>query len=446
MKMRNFMIAMGLLAFAGMANAQDIPEQCQVNLSLMNESAKNKQYADAYGPWKAVFDECPGASKAIYQRGRTILQWKLVDDAKKGDGAAYKATFELLMKMYDSRIEHFGDDPNYPTPWILGLKGIDYATYAQWDKLKKPAYEYLEQSVNGMGEKCELEVLRQFVMVSSNIYKAEPEAHGAKFIADFMKANDLLDKQANDPNNDQAELAGQIKLSLEQVFAQSGAADCETLDGLYAEKVKANLTNLEYLNTVMTLYRMVGCTEQNVYFEAAAAAHAIQPTAESAAGVAEMAYKKGEYEQAVSYYEQATEMYENAADKAECQFKIAQVYYKDLKNNPRAKQYVRKSLDLNPDSGKAYFLLGMIYASAKNIYPDDAVLSKTAYWAAVDQFIKAKQIDPSLAEGANEMIATYSKYFPTKEEIFFHKDLNGKTSFTVGSWIGETTAVREAKQ
>ena len=133
-------------------------------------------------------------------------------------------------------------------------------------------------------------------------------------------------------------------------------------------------------------------------------------------------------------------------DKAECQFKIAQIYYKDLKNFPRAKQYVRKSLDLNSNSGKAYFLLGMIYAAAKNVYPDDAVLSKTTYWAAVDQFIKAKQVDPSLAEGANEMIATYSKYFPTKEEIFFHKDLNGKTSFTIGSWIGETTAVREAKQ
>ena len=51
MKMKKIVIAMGLLAFAGMANAQEIPEQCQVNLSLMNESAKNKQYADACGPW-----------------------------------------------------------------------------------------------------------------------------------------------------------------------------------------------------------------------------------------------------------------------------------------------------------------------------------------------------------------------------------------------------------
>lgn len=297
-----------------------------------------------------------------------------------------------------------------------------------------------------MGDNSELEVLRQFVMVSSNIYKAEPEAHGPKFIADYLKVNEIIEKQANDPNNKQAELAGQIKLALDQVFAQSGAADCETLDGLYAEKVKANLTNMEYLNTVMTLYRMVGCTEQSVYFEAAAAAHAIQPSAESASGVAEMAYKKGEFEQAISYYEQATELYENALDKAECQFKIAQIYYKDLKNSPRSKQYANKSLEYNPNNGKVYFLIGMLYATAKNVYPDDPVLSKTVFWAAVDKFAKAKQVDPSLADGANEMISTYSKYFPTKEEIFFSKDLNGKTSFTVGGWIGETTAVREAKQ
>ncbi len=297
-----------------------------------------------------------------------------------------------------------------------------------------------------MGENCELEVLRQFVMLSSNIYKAEPETHGAKFVTDYLKANELIEKQANDPKNKQAELAGQIKLSLDQVFAQSGAADCQTLDGLYAEKVKANLTDLEYLNTVMTLYRMVGCTGQDVYFEAASAAHAIQPTAESAVGVAEMAYKKGEFEKAISYYSNATNLYESADEKAECQFKIAQIYYKDIKNLPRAKQYVIKSLDYNSGSGKAYFLLGLIYASAKNIYPDDPVLSKTVFWVAVDKFNRAKQLDSSLAEGVNEMVATYSQYFPTKEEIFFSKDLNGLTSFTVGGWIDETTTVREARQ
>jgi UDP-N-acetylmuramoyl-tripeptide--D-alanyl-D-alanine ligase len=50
---------------------------CLIYISLFNESAKNKQYADAYGPWLSAYNECPGANKVIYTRGREILQWKL---------------------------------------------------------------------------------------------------------------------------------------------------------------------------------------------------------------------------------------------------------------------------------------------------------------------------------------------------------------------------------
>ena len=35
-----------------------ITEECLINLSLFNESAKNQQYADALDPWNQVFDNC----------------------------------------------------------------------------------------------------------------------------------------------------------------------------------------------------------------------------------------------------------------------------------------------------------------------------------------------------------------------------------------------------
>ena len=39
-----------------------VTEQCLVNISLFNESAKNKQYADAINPWRLAYKECPGAN------------------------------------------------------------------------------------------------------------------------------------------------------------------------------------------------------------------------------------------------------------------------------------------------------------------------------------------------------------------------------------------------
>jgi len=56
----------------------------------------------------------------------------------------------------------------------------------------------------------------------------------------------------------------------------------------------------------------------------------------------------------------------------------------------------------------------------------------------------AKKVDPELTDAAQKRIATWSKYFPSSEIIFFH-DLNVGDSYTVGCWINETTKVRAAK-
>ena len=42
-----------------------ITEECLMNISLFNESVKNKQYQDAYNPWWSVYTTCPSANKVI---------------------------------------------------------------------------------------------------------------------------------------------------------------------------------------------------------------------------------------------------------------------------------------------------------------------------------------------------------------------------------------------
>lgn len=117
------------------------------------------------------------------------------------------------------------------------------------------------------------------------------------------------------------------------------------------------------------------------------------------------------------------------------------MYNANLNNPIRSREYARKSLEVYPEQGTPYLLIGILYANAKGIY-DSAALNKTVFWVAVDKFVKAKQMDPTLTEKANELIRTYSNYFPTKEEVFFEPDLEPGKAFTVGGWIGETTTCR----
>ena len=106
----------------------------------------------------------------------------------------------------------------------------------------------------------------------------------------------------------------------------------------------------------------------------------------------------------------------------------------------KAKQYARKSIEYNGANGKPYILIAQMYASSPN-WSDEAALNKCVYFAAIDKLQKAKSVDPSVEEQANELIRTYSAYTPKDEDLFFIGIKKGQ-AVTIGGWIGETTTVR----
>ncbi|MDX9749420.1 MAG: hypothetical protein RBT57_13065 [Paludibacter sp.] len=414
-----------------------VTEECVMNISLFNESAKNKQFADALEPWNKVFNECPSANRVIYSQGRNILHWEI---EQQKDAASYQKAFDKLMKMFDLRMKYFGTDERYPTAWIKGIKALDYLVYSKSDNIQPP-YEWLEEAIDGLGEKAEIEFLRNFVVLSDKKYAAD-KAHAEKYIADYLKVNALLDAMiADNSNATQASQAQQYKNGLDIVFAQSGAADCATLDNLYKDKVKVNNKDLDYLTKVISFYRRVRCTESEVYFSAAVDAYKIKPDAESAAALAAMSFSKDDFQQAIEFYRAAVDLTQNQAEKADYNYKIAQIYYSKLGDYPRTKQFAIRSLELNPSNGGAHLIIGLAYANARGIF-DDSVLQKTVFWAAVDRFVRAKQVDPTLAEDADKLISTYSRHFPSKEDVFMHPALDSGKSFFVGGWISESTTAR----
>ncbi len=426
-----------------------ITEECVMNVSLFHESVKNKMYADAYGPWMEVYTTCPNANKSIYSDGAKIVE-ALYQAAS--DPAEKERLAKLAIEMQDKRIRFFGNDPKYPKAYILGEKGLAYVDFFGETKLAE-ARECLRQSVEGMGNSSKIMVLVKLVDVSYALYKQDPNGKAEQFISDYELASNALADQAGNTNNKNAEIAGKQKDYVDNIFAISGAADCAKLDEIYAAVVKENISNLDMLQKIAKLYKRVRCTESEVYFAACEAAHKLQPTQESAAGCASMAAKKGDYEAAIAYYDQAIKLAmveDELEDVADYQYNAAFYCYNNLKKYAEARKYAQASiatlsgLGMNKGQGRCYIIIGMCYAATR-LYGNDAkgaILNKTVYWAAVDKFVKAKQVDPSVEAQASEFISTYSRYFPTKEERFdLPNEFSGSTYF-VGGWIGETTAIR----
>ena len=426
-----------------------ITEECVMNVSLFHEAVKNKMYADAYDPWWEVYSTCPNANKSIYTDGAKIVE-ALYQAAS--DPAEKERLANLAIQMQDKRIRFFGTDPKYPKDYILGEKGLAYLDFFGESKLSE-ARECLQQSVVGMGAKSKVMVLVKLVDVSYALYKQDPNGRAEQFIADYELASNALGEQAGDTSNKNAEIAGKQKDYVDNIFAISGAADCSKLDEIYAAAVKDNISNLDMLQKIAKLYKRVRCTESDVYFAACEAAHKLQPTQESAAGCASMSAKKGDYEGAIAYYDQAIKLAmveDELEDVADYQYNAAFYCFNNLKRYQDARKYALASiatlngLGQNKGQGRCYIIIGMAYAATR-LHGNDAkgtILNKTVYWAAVDKFIKAKQVDPSVEAQASEFISTYSRYFPTKEERFdLPGEFSGSTYF-VGGWIGETTNIR----
>lgn len=416
--------------------------RCMQNLSMMTTYTKQKDYVSAAQCWEIVYAECPKCSKNVYTNGAEILESQYT---KETDAAKKEKIFDRLMKLYDDRIKYFGNDKKYGKYYILGKKAMDYIQYvpaSRNDPNKKVAYQWLSEVIANEGSKTSANIFSMYSYLSDVIYKSEKDGFRDTYIADYIKISPLINERiANSAGNEKDSTAySSVKAEVDQRFAASGAADCKTLDGVYGSKLEANKDNKDFLNTVLKLYAFADCEESSVYFKASAYKHKIEPSASSARGLASQSIKNKDYNKALTYLNEAVSLETSNYDKSDIQLKIAGIY-KELKNPTASRAAAQKAISFNKSNSNAYLLIGLLYASFNSDISDDAVIRQTAFWAAVDQFEKAKQANPAKAADANKLINAYKQYFPAADQLFMRNIIKGQ-SFTVPGWINEKTTVR----
>ena len=412
---------------------------CLKNISVYTEYVKTNNFKDAYPSWKAVFDEAPWAQIATYTNGAKILRGLIV--AEK-DGAKQKEYFDLLMKVHDQRIQYL-DKLNTLSKTkatkgdIMGTKAHDYFSMGGQDN--NAAYAMFAEAVAAEKHNLPYYVLMEFVDASARKVKAD-EAHKEQFVQDYIAAAGYASEALNAAQKESAKKNYQMaKDNIDAHFINSGVATCDNLQAIYAPKVEANKSNLDYLKQVVKVMKMLGCTESEAYFAASEYAHAIEPTAETAIGCGYMYYKKGDFNKCITYFDNAIELEQDPIKKADYNYSAAAVCFSN-KQLSKAKQYARKSIELNGESGKPYILIAQMYASSPN-WSDEAALNKCVFFAVIDKLQKAKNVDPSCAEEADKLIRTYAGYTPKDEDLFFI-GLKKGDAVTIGGWIGETTTIR----
>ena len=402
---------------------------CVRNLSIYREFFRQKNYTDALDPWRWVFFNCPFSSQNMYLDG--VVIFKELFNVEKNAEKKEKHV-DTLMMIYDQRIKAFGREG-----FVLGRKGVDlfYMSPARLED----AYKLMTKSIEMEKNATKADVLTAYFQ--SAIKLGANEKFGKGIIIDaYIIVSDIIDYNLKNNQKDSA-FFNPTKANVELLFAP--LATCPDIIGIYTKKYEQTPDNKELLVNISTMLSKYNCVEEELFFKATESLHKIDPTANSAYLMGKMLLPRKQYTKAADYLQEAVKLFKEDDNdkKADALLQLAENYFRNLNQLVRARTYALQALEVRPNDGRPLILIGDMYASSATSCGENELEKKVAYWAAVDKFIKAKNVDPTVESVASQRIQTFSQYFPNDEIIFFYNLQKGQ-SYTVCCWINETTTVR----
>ncbi len=412
--------------------------ECLKQYSIYTLNLKKKMYNYTLEPWRYMFNNCPDAKIRVYSDGIKLYSYyynKAKTETRKDE------IVDTMMMIYDQRIKYFGTHPKYPEGWILGRKALDLMKYKRGNqKDMMDAYSWFSKSFELRGDQSEDVVLFTWLKTGLSLMN-HGDISKDQFFNDFMTISAVFDVQIANASGSETERIKKIRNGCEDLFVKSGGGECASIENMLQEQFSADKDNAENVSRIVGLLDKLSCTDSPFYVEVVEKNYALNPDYKAAYQLAKLFVKKQDFQKSKTYYQEAINSCDDKAVKSMYCYELASIEFVHFQDLQEARELAREAVALKGDWGKPYILIGKIYAAGSKKFGKDEFEHSTVYWLATDSFSKAKSIDPSCAEEANEQIAIYTQYFPNKETLFF-RGLKEGDEYPLGSWINETTIVR----
>lgn len=433
-------------------------EECMINLTLMSDYAKSKNYDNAYEPFMKVRNKCPKFNYAIYYYGEKILTHKI----ENSTGAEQVAFINDLMKVWDEGMLNFSN--KYTKGGILTDKAqLMYKYKKELGLTDKPLYDAFDKIY-----KTDLENFTSpKALYTYFSLLVDLNAAGQAPIQDvFNKYDDLTDKISQEIENYtdkvnklvEKEEAGQTLTSKEEKAKSSynsylaaydqvsGSIDsklgilanCENLIPLYTKDFETYKTDAVWLKRAVNRMYNKECTDDPLYIKLVKAYDATAPSADTKVFVAALLLKDGKETEAIKYFNEAYNLETDGYKKAKLAMRIGDNMRKKG-NYSQARSYYKKALSSSPSMGQAYIRIAHMYAASANNCGDTNFNKRAVFWLAADEARKAGRVDANLKSYANELAVSYEAKAPSRSEIF-SCGCEGKR-IDIGCWIGLSVTV-----
>lgn len=437
MRKITFLLAAILFFVTAKTNAQDdAKRECQIKYNLFKGDFKSKKYDDAYTNWIYLMDNCKDLSVNIYKYGSDLAE-KVRKDAN------------LAKRVYEQRLQFFPDD----NPAKVHS---DYAEYLLENKLASDndVFMILEKAYSidptKMGVKNlyiyfqgvtdrnkDVNPQRVFDTYDDVIENVNLKLDGYAKRLNELSVDSIANKKLIYAYTVNSKALGQVESGLDNMISE--IATCERLVPLYERDFEENKSNAIWLRRAVSRMFNKGCQEEPMFEKLAKAYAEATPSPDSYTFYAGILEKNGDESGAASMREKAFELETDPLKKAKYKLKFAQAA-QSRGQLSKARGLAREALSFNPNFGKAYLLIGSLYASSVNNCGDDEFEKRMVYAAALRQAQRAASVDPSISSVASKYIASYRANLPSNK-VIFTAGITPGSSYTVKCWIGETVTV-----
>jgi tetratricopeptide (TPR) repeat protein len=447
---------------------------CLEEISLFKTFYDQKNYKDAYPHWKQIVETCPCSWNAIFNTTYlqnmfdalikstedTELQGQYIEDLlngvgnrhlyfpknfTEGNGLGFKAFYiirykgkntEAVLQAFNMFIEsiEMEKEKTQPNIWDIYFRIAEQIARAKQDTtIMIDAYEratdYIEMAINDYYKEIDKQIPNfenlEEAFEKGQIQKADYELRKQRLSQDTARSMQFITNYEKTLKN------------IEITFAPF--APCGVLEQVYGNKLEQNRNNLDALKKMLLTMNKGGCTDKPVFAEMLNIVHKAEPSAQSANLMGYYSLNQGNYDVAMEFFKEAIDLFETNEQKVDPWYMIGLIY--QIKGNfSEAKNAAMQVLMFKPNSGKAYMLIGDLYAASGNKCSGDDTLPLDYNWAAADKYARAVAVDPSIAEQVKEKRAKLK--FPSDQDKFQRGYTTPGAEYKVGCWIQETTTVR----
>lgn len=441
MKTRVYSLIAAFCLLGGAVGAQDFREDPRYGsdpasreqnvriLNFFNDAYKAKEYGQATVYLRQLIENAPKATQNLYIRGVEIYKSKALGAQSLQERKMY---VDSILWFFDKRIEAFGNHPQRGEAYLRGEKAKAFLSMMPADRER--LFQFFQEALH---EKHPLNPGLAVTYFNSVVESYRLDDVTPEQVIDIYER--LSQRLAGCESPERAE----AMKAIDDLFASSGAANCETVEKIYRPKYEADPGNAKLIETILALLRRGNCSS-DFYLTMLEKYYAANPRPDVAVQLASLFQEKQEFGKAMEYLRIAINNETDPAQKTNFMLQGAGMALSSSSYREAA-QFARQAIDNDPNNGLAYFILASAYAGGSGS-ACSGFDRQTAFWLVVDNLVQARRLLPAddpQQSTISQMIGNYSANFPKTEETFM-RGLNPGDSYTVNcGWISGRTVVRE---